>query len=479
MNRVAAKILIFAFIFTNSPITLSIASASSNLTIEEYQKQVAAQNENYRAGTMLVQAYENRMFEGSTDFTPNLIGGFNYNNNKAVQIVPLYYGNDIYNESGNLGVQTKLRTGTVVNFGYSATYAATFGSSQFPSTPFYGASPALTLTQPLWKDFGARLSESNEAAVQANYKALILSQKFTNRQILFNSQAAYWRLSLTRELLQYDKDAIDRAQKNYNLTSKRAYMNIADRADTLQTLTALKARELQYQTDSESMRQASSTFNSLRGIQNDLVNETIGLLDRSAEEFIVKQVERDGDRFDTSAAQMTAQYQKQLAKLNLEKNKPDIKIFGTIQFNGRGTTLAAATGESWNPDNPTYIAGLQMSIPLDAGLIDHINQGYNASATASEMIARRAYFDLNQDWNDLKKHLKDAIQRLSMARELEKLQDEKLKHEKVRLSSGRTTSFQVLQFEDNFSDAQAIRLRIQNEIITMFAQAMLYNGGTL
>jgi outer membrane protein TolC len=77
---------------------------------------------------------------------------------------------------------------------------------------------------------------------------------------------------------------------------------------------------------------------------------------------------------------------------------------------------------------------------------------------------------------DLQKHFKDAMSRLSLARDLEKLQGEKLKYERERFNSGRTTSFQVLQFEDNFSDASLSRLRVENELVAMRAKARLYNG---
>lgn len=69
------------------------------------------------------------------------------------------------------------------------------------------------------------------------------------------------------------------------------------------------------------------------------------------------------------------------------------------------------------------------------------------------------------------------LRRLDMARELETLQKEKLDHERVRFSHGRTTSFQVLQFEGHYSEAQLTRLRMENEALLIKAQARLFNGG--
>jgi outer membrane protein TolC len=457
-------------------------NSSVLISLPEYQKQVLTQNQTYKAGELQVEAFSQRMSEASIDFIPSLVGGVNYLNNKAVQTSPLFLGTDTYSESANLGVQTKLRTGTLLNFGYNLSYNSIYGASpQFvlPSqTSFYVASPTLTLTQPLWRDFGAALSKANEEVIFADYQTRTLQQRFQNQQILFNTQTAYWRLALNRELVKYDKEAIERAQKNYKLTSRRVSMNVADRSDSLQTLTALKTRQLLLQNDMEALRQASSAFNSLRNVAGDEVPEEISNLDKGSQESLVQQIENKSERLDVSASLQAAKRDKASAKVSLEKFKPDVSVFGSVQFNGRAADANSAMGESWNADNPTYGAGLKLSVPLDRTLINHVTQGYNASSLASDMLSRRAQFDLNQDWNDLKKRLKDSVVRLDMARELEKLQDEKLRHEKERLGSGRTTSFQVLQFEDNYFDAQASRLRVQNEIVSIYAQAVLYNGGS-
>jgi outer membrane protein TolC len=119
---------------------------------------------------------------------------------------------------------------------------------------------------------------------------------------------------------------------------------------------------------------------------------------------------------------------------------------------------------------------VKLTVPLDFGVVTDIRDGYRAQAMAQDYLANKARFDLEQDWQDLRERYREAIDQLQVARELEKVQDEKIVNERNRFQTGRTTSFQVLQFEDNFFDSQLNRLRIENQILSLRATARLYNG---
>jgi outer membrane protein TolC len=253
-------------------------------------------------------------------------------------------------------------------------------------------------------------------------------------------------------------------------------MNVTDRSDLLQSLASLKTKELTYQNDLETLRQASMKFNSIRNVPDDSVAENLQAIGDFLDTDISKDIVRKAVRADVIVAIANAQKSKADAKSSEIKNQPDISLMGTYQFDGRGTDSGTGMGTSWNGDNPYLTAQLNLTIPLDFAEIHRMNEGYKAQAAAAEATTARAKFDLDQDWLDLEKQFKDAMSRLTLARELEKLQGEKLRYERERFASGRTTSFQVLQFEDNFSDASLSKLKVENELIAMRAKARLYNG---
>ena len=306
-----------------------------------------------------------------------------------------------------------------------------------------------------------------------------LQQLFTAQKLNFNAEQSYWRVTLYRQIVLLDKDSMDRTQKILERNRRRVEMNVADRADVLQSEAALRSKELQYQTDLETLREAAVQFNSYRNLKGDAVTETLQTIDAFIQNDMKKDLKRVADRVDVLIAQATAQNQKALAQAAAERQKPSINVYGTVQFNGLSNNFNYATGESFNADNPTYTAGMKLQINLDGGIIHRINEGYQAAAEAADILSHRAQFDLEQDWMDLQKKFKDALSRFDLAKTLEDLQGVKLAHERERFNAGRTTAFQVLTFEDDFANAQTARLRIANDLLTYRAQARLYNGESL
>ncbi len=458
---------------------LMAAEAATPFTLKAYLAQVGLQNNGYAAGILQIKAFEARMAEGSLDFVPQLVGGYSYLDEKKVPLSALTAGLETTASNTNLGVQTKLRTGTIVNFNYATGYTQIQGSSVLPNYAYYTASPALMISQPLWRDFGASVSKATEEAIQTLYKMQAAQTKFSNGLILSNAEAAYWRLALYRQIVQQDRDAIDRTDKILAWNKKRFSMNVTDKSDLLISEAALKGKQLQLQTDLELLRQTGSQFNSLRNLPGDKVTESLPTLESAGDSGFAQDLVRSGIRADVQAMRFKAQNERATARVSKGRVEPDISLFGMAQFNGNGLDNTSAMDKAWNSDHPTYAVGVKFSVPLDGSVIHRINEGYEASASATELAISRANFELDQDWNDLKKKYDDAIVRLKVAKELESLQFQKLDHERTRLKGGRSTSYQVFQFEDNYSDAVLAKLRIQSEIFSIRAQARLFNGEAL
>ena len=68
--------------------------------------------------------------------------------------------------------------------------------------------------------------------------------------------------------------------------------------------------------------------------------------------------------------------------------------------------------------------------------------------------------------------------RLALSQKLETVQEKKLIAEKRRYNGGRSTIFQVLQFEQDLANAQLLKLRNKNELIATYNQLKLFSGET-
>jgi outer membrane protein TolC len=449
------------------------------LNLGSYIAQVQSRNLSAKSNEYASKSFRLRIEEASLDFMPYVVGGATYTDDKrGPYSISTGFGNEGITQAWDLGVSEKFRTGTNVTLTYNWTYSHYIGSLFFPpsATTLYTADPQITITQPLWKDFNASLSKANEEFLEDSYKAQEINSRYSTLQILFNAETAYWTLALNREVVRLDKESLERSDKILKYNDRRVRMNVTDRSELLQSLADVKSKELILQTDIETLRQSSLQFNSVRNVAGDSVTEKLEPIDQYLQGGFSAEIKKVRDRADVLAAGLNAESQRAQAKASKIKVEPDISLNGTYQFNGIAADANTAYGTSFNGDHPYLTVGLTLKIPLDQGTVSKLNEGYQAQSAAAQATLERSKFDLDQDWIDLQKHFADAMYRLNLAKELEKIQGEKLHHERDRFTAGRTTSFQVLQFEDTFSAAELSRLRIENDLITLRAKARLYNG---
>ena len=75
------------------------------------------------------------------------------------------------------------------------------------------------------------------------------------------------------------------------------------------------------------------------------------------------------------------------------------------------------------------------------------------------------------------KRFLDLQKRLKLSADLEKAQKKKLENEKLRARNGRSSTFRVLQFEQDYLGAQVTSLRLKLEIMNAYTD--FYSFGRL
>ena len=191
----------------------------------------------------------------------------------------------------------------------------------------------------------------------------------------------------------------------------------------------------------------------------------------------LKPPEKADHRDDVKAAQQQERAAAAMTSLGLAKNQPNLDVNALAQLNGRDPALGVSAGQSFGTRFPTWGIGVKFSAPLDFDTLSADRQAYARERQGAELQLRRTQFEEAQTWADLNERLGEARNRLSMAAQLEEAQRVKLGYEKERLSKGRSVTFQVLQFEQDFASAQLARIHIAYEILQILAQ-MKTSGAT-
>ena len=102
-------------------------------------------------------------------------------------------------------------------------------------------------------------------------------------------------------------------------------------------------------------------------------------------------------------------------------------------------------------------------------------QGYRLEEKAAELAVQRKEFEGVKDWDDLKSRFLEGRERFKILVKLEDIQRRKLLRERDLQGRGRSTLFQVLQYESEYATTQFSRTRAQVDLLSLYAILKTYN----
>ncbi|MFM8269682.1 MAG: TolC family protein, partial [Pseudomonadota bacterium] len=338
---------------------------------------------------------------------------------------------------------------------------------------FYEAKPVLELNQSLWKNGLGSETRSNVQIAESGAKAQGYADSFKLKAALAEAEGMFWRLAISRQVVKVQKESLERAERLKDWNRKRVRTGLGDRSDELQAEANLQVRTLEYQTALNEVRSAGLAFNSLRGIQNEKVEDELPAITRTTTENL-KPKEKSGMRLDVKAAQELTKVAEAQAQIGKERNSPTLDLFGTLATNGRTDQWNSSVSDSFRTRFPTFTVGLKFQTALDVGQVLDNQRAYTAEKKAAELTYRRKAFEEERDYQDLKKKFEETKERLKLCFGIEEVQEKKLAREKERLKLGRSVTYQVVMFEQDFASAELLRLKTQGELLGLVTQLNLF-----
>jgi outer membrane protein TolC len=211
----------------------------------------------------------------------------------------------------------------------------------------------------------------------------------------------------------------------------------------------------------------------MRGVQKETVEDELPLISRNTTEKLNPK-DKSGLRLDVKAAQELAKVAEGNAQLGKERNSPTLDLFGTLATNGRTDQWNSAVSDSFKTKYPTFTVGLKFQTSLDVGQVFENQRSYTSEKKAAELTYRRKAFEEERDYQDLKKKFEETKDRLRLCFGIEEVQEKKLAREKERLKLGRSVTYQVIMFEQDFASAELLRLKTQGELLGLVTQLNLF-----
>lgn len=457
--------------------------AAERLSLDTYLSQVREKNPAVRAAMESTEAGELRAQEGRLLNGPTLYAEGRYKQDQSVQQVNFIPFSWFRTETLNFGVRNTFFWGmsaTISNNWVVTQYQDPVVSALFAGSgvnfnlPFHTIYTQLEVTQPLWSNFFGRSTRANQDLLEAQALASSYVNSFTAKSLVRGAEGTYWNMALYRQLVVISKESLDRAQKIYEWNKKRVAMQLADKSDMLQSEALYKARQLEYQGSQDLLKSTARQFNLARGIVSEEVSEELPKIDDStiAALTIPKRVDM---REDVKAAEQQSRASQASAVMSLERDSPTLDLYGTVALYGQGSDLGQSFSNSFGLSKQAHTVGLRFSMALDVPNVLRSRDGWHREREAAELNYQKKLLDQENEWKDMNEQFEAAKSRLVRSTELAVLQKEKLDNGRELQMRGRSTTFQVLQFESDYLNSEMQKLRDQANVLGIQARLKLFS----
>ncbi|NEM19225.1 TolC family protein, partial [Escherichia coli] len=130
--------------------------------------------------------------------------------------------------------------------------------------------------------------------------------------------------------------------------------------------------------------EASRDFNTIRGIDSAVVEESLAPFDAS---FLSKLTlpQRVEARADVKAAEQEMRQARARSRTGAEKSKPELNLVGSVGLNGRDPRSGPTFSEASTNDYPYTSIGVRLDVPLNLSATGRIRDGYRKEQLAAEL----------------------------------------------------------------------------------------------
>ena len=349
----------------------------------------------------------------------------------------------------------------------------------------YSSFVGVTATQPLLRDFGRA---ATYAPIRLARKDLQTS-KWTFRQtvidIITETAQAYNDLYFARENLGVAKRSRELADRLLKDNTKRVQLGVLTPLDISVARAQLAAREETIIVAKQTLREAENAFK-LR-VTDDVERLLAIPLDITPPEdrypgpldYSIDLAHAFAQRPDYQQAVTDIQRRQITLVFDQNQSRPRLDLSASLGSNGLDHHLGTSLAEAYQGENFAFSGGLNFTVPL-------FNREGRGRAEASRLDVARALVALKQLEQQIVVRLDNALgqvqtgkARITAAKEALRLAAESLAAEERKLTEGTSTTYVVLQLQNDYATAESTLLRASTDYQKALAEYERQAGRTL
>lgn len=346
-------------------------------------------------------------------------------------------------------------------------------------------SVGVTLTQPLLKNFWI---DSTRLNIRVAKNRLKYSEQGLRAQIISTVTAvanAYYELVYARENVKVEQEALQLAQTQLQQDQQRSQIGTIaeldvqqDRAQVAQSKANLIAAEDTLSKDENTLK-SLLTDNYRSWHDTDI--QPAEALAATLEAFDLQDSWSKGMNERPDLIQARLDVERQGIQLKYDRNQlfPELDLTGTYGFNGAGKEFEEPIDQYGRGNRPFYSYGAKFSVPL--GSIGTRNAYKSSKATLQQVLLTLKQDEQNAmiDIDNAVKDAQSKYQSVEATRQARIYAEAALDAEQKKYSVGKSTTFTVLQLQNNLTAARSQEIRSladYNEALAALAGA---EGSTL
>lgn len=443
------------------------------LTMQQYLDLVAENNSELKSVQANIDAVKGKLAEIERTYSYFLSAGVSYGDDQSgrpfiVDTATMERESELL---GDINVSKQFETGTQVSLGFNGSYKNNDNKSS-PDYEVTDLSPYIRLEQSLLGEWNGGRTKASIAKARAGANSALYLLEYKKQQILLEAKLVYWNLSYSRTVIDFRRSSLDRTKKILDWNERRFKLDLAEKSDMLQSQAAFKQRELNLKLAYEDEVKYSRDFNRLINVVDTRVNYSVEAFITAGSNFEKDhKLEKKGSRADVLAAMedVVSALQDQIVS---EKGMgADLVFTGTLSMNGVNKDFSKASSDLGDMNKPAYTLALRYTLPLDFSLRKTINKGYESAKISAEKAVENAKLQEGSDWLQLVDNWNNAKSRFALAIEIRNIQQQRNEEEQNLLKKGRSTTYLVLQSEQDLDDAYLSMLQTILELISIYEQA--------
>ncbi|MDD5194918.1 MAG: TolC family protein [Candidatus Omnitrophica bacterium] len=393
------------------------------------------------------------------DFEPTFSADYNLHANTKKSTSTISPGSSKTRDMDfNAGVSGTLITGTEYDIGLLNEKYKSSLVTQSPN-PYYATEPKITITQPLFRDFGIIVNKADIIVAQNNRLQSDYSFKDTVMDTISKAKIAYYNYVFYLENYAIAKLSLERAQDLLEINKARYNKGLISSVDLLETEAAAAQREKTVLAVEAQVKKAEDDLKLITNLvdEPEAWNAKIELADKP--QFIVEEVDllqslKDAFEYRPDYYSAKIDLKSRDIKIVTAKNAllPTVDLTGSFGLNGLGKDYQDAL-KKVDSDNTDWSVGVIFSIPWGSG--DRAKHDQRQLEKAQALLAfKRLEQNIILEVRDRVRLAKTQKQQVDVAKLSREKETQNYAAQKERYAAGQASTHDMLDYQDKLSQAE-------------------------